>query len=122
MDSKTHGQHNGVQTGERSVGARRAVPGYSGTRWDQKPQSNDAQDERSRSFGVPVAGDLATIIRSFKSAATKAVNAIRGTEGPGVWQRNYYEVVIRNEKMFQGVQEYIRSNPANWKNDDLYEG
>jgi REP element-mobilizing transposase RayT len=101
---------------EHSVGARHAVPGNGSTTHDR-----NADDDRLRQFGVPVAGDLATIIRSFKSAATKAVNAIRGTEGPGVWQRNYYEAIIRNEKMLNGIRQYILANPAHWAQDDLYE-
>ncbi|MGC8720949.1 MAG: transposase, partial [Thermodesulforhabdaceae bacterium] len=42
-------------------------------------------------FGAPVCGSIPTIIRSFKSATTKHINALRGTPGASVWQRNYYE-------------------------------
>ena len=46
-------------------------------------------------FGCPVPGSLPTIVRAFKSAATKQINTLRGTPGTPVWQRNYYEYVIR---------------------------
>ena len=104
------------------VGARHAVPGDGDPTRNRNVKNTDASanGDKLRQFGVPVAGDLATIMRSFKSAATKAVNEIRGTEGPGVWQRGYYEVIIRNEKMMHAIQQYIADNPANWAQDDLY--
>ena len=105
------------------VGARHAVPGDGGVTRNRSAKEGDAStnDDKLRQFGVPVAGDLATVIRSFKSAATRAVNELQGTDGPGVWQRNYYEVIIRNDKMLNGIQQYIADNPANWKQDEFYE-
>ena len=107
----------------RVVGARHAVPGDGRVARNQnaKPANASTSDDKLRQFGVPVAGDLATVIRSFKSAATKVVNEVRGTEGPGVWQRGYYEVIIRNEKMLNAIRQYILANPANWRQDDLFE-
>ncbi len=37
-----------------------------------------------------------------------------------LWQRNYYEHVIRNEKSFLNIQEYIVNNPITWEDDMLY--
>lgn len=37
-----------------------------------------------------------------------------------LWQRNYYEHVIRNEKEYYGILEYIEYNPYNWKKDKYY--
>jgi REP element-mobilizing transposase RayT len=34
-----------------------------------------------------------------------------------LWQRNYWENIIRNEQSFERVTNYIRNNPKNWKND-----
>ena len=41
--------------------------------------------------------------------------------GRKIWQRNYYEHVIRNEKEFYLIREYIEYNPLNWKIDKYYE-
>ncbi|MDH4027699.1 MAG: transposase [Nitrospirota bacterium] len=60
---------------------------------------------------------LSVIIRSFKSAVAKSINALRNTPGVPVWQRNYYEHIIRDEKDLMLIREYIRNNPLNWKND-----
>ncbi|UCH11078.1 MAG: transposase [Fidelibacterota bacterium] len=71
-------------------------------------------------FGKPVSGSLPTIIRAFKSAATKQINRLRDTPGQRVWQRNYYEHIIRNDKDLNRIREYIASNPMKWQSDRYY--
>ena len=68
-------------------------------------------------FGEPVPGSLPTILRSFKSAATMRVNQLRGTPGGRVWQRGYYERVIRNERELTAVRRYVLENPLQWELD-----
>jgi len=68
-------------------------------------------------LGHPVPGSLATIIRSFKSASTRRINALRGTPGYPLWQRNYYEHIVRNEDQLQRIRSYIALNPARWSED-----
>jgi len=61
---------------------------------------------------------LGAIVRAFKSAVTKRINALRDTPGAPVWQRNYYEHIIRNERELGHLREYILNNPANWASDE----
>lgn len=65
---------------------------------------------------------LGTIIGSFKSAVTKKVNLSRGeaclAPTTSVWQRGYYEHVVRDEHAFDRISEYIRMNPENWFKDE----
>jgi len=68
-------------------------------------------------FGKPVPGSIPTIVRSFKSATTRHINALRGTPGAPVWQRNYYEHIIRNEESLNRIREYIVTNPMRWALD-----
>jgi REP element-mobilizing transposase RayT len=68
-------------------------------------------------FGKPVSGSVSTMIRSFKSAVTKHINLLRGTP---VWQRNFYERIIRDENELNGIRDYIQNNPAQWEQDDLH--
>jgi putative transposase len=68
-------------------------------------------------FGKPVAGSIPTIIRAYKSAVTYAINGLENSRGCIVWQRNYYEHVIRNEKEFDLIARYIYYNPCNWQMD-----
>jgi REP element-mobilizing transposase RayT len=61
---------------------------------------------------------LSEIIRAFKSFSAKRINAIRKTPGIPVWQRNFYEHIIRSSDEHSRIHLYIENNPADWMNDD----
>lgn len=60
---------------------------------------------------------LPEIVRAFKSFSARRINAIRRTPGIPVWQRNYYEHIIRNPEELQGIVDYIITNPKRWEID-----
>jgi putative transposase len=62
---------------------------------------------------------LGAIVRAFKSACTKAINDSRGTRGAAVWQRNYFERLIRDDEELARTREYVASNPAMWSRDPM---
>ncbi len=57
------------------------------------------------------------MVGSFKSAATRGINRLRGCPGTPVWQRNYHDHIIRDEKELLRVRTYIRENPLRWALD-----
>jgi putative transposase len=59
---------------------------------------------------------LGVIVGAFKSAASKRINQWQGASEP-LWQRNYYEHVIRNESSLNRARKYIEENPARWAYD-----
>ncbi len=65
----------------------------------------------------PKPSSVGAIVGSFKSAATKRINRFRRTIGFVVWQRNYYEHIIRDEDSLNKIREYIFHNPARWEYD-----
>jgi len=65
----------------------------------------------------PKPNSIGTTIASFKSVATKKINILRDTAGHSIWQRNYYERVIRNENELNKIRRYIINNPAQWSYD-----
>ena len=65
-------------------------------------------------FGKPTIGSIPTIIRSFKSAASKYIHQ---KDKSFKWQRNYYEHVIRDVKSLYFIRKYIRENPIQWDID-----
>jgi REP-associated tyrosine transposase len=72
----------------------------------------------AEAFRKPVSGSVPTIVRSFKSAVSARVRD-RGLALPhSVWQRNYFERVIRNGREFTQVMRYILENPARWQYDE----
>jgi len=60
---------------------------------------------------------LPEIVRAFKSFSARRINALRRTPGRPVWQRNYYERIIRDEAELKRIREYIRYNPTEWETD-----
>ena len=56
------------------------------------------------------------IVRGFKTFSARRVNERAGKRGI-LWQRGYYEHVIRNEKALDRIRAYIANNPARWAND-----
>ena len=63
-------------------------------------------------------GSIPAIIRAYKSAVTYTINSLQNTKGRAVWQRNYYEHIIRDEKDYENIVEYIYQNPYNWEKDE----
>jgi putative transposase len=69
-------------------------------------------------FGKSTSNSIPTIIRLFKSTTTKQINKIRHSPGFPLWQRGYYEHIIRNEKDLNNIRDYIVNNPIKWFYDD----
>ncbi len=65
----------------------------------------------------PARRSLGAFIGGFKSAVTKRINELQGSSGVSLWQRNYFEHVIRNENSLEHIREYILNNPARWEFD-----
>src|SRR5919197_5504317 len=62
---------------------------------------------------------LGGLIGAFKTVATKRINQVRGTPGIRIWQRNYWEHIIRDDVELDNIRFYIASNVANWDQDVL---
>ncbi|SEA61292.1 REP element-mobilizing transposase RayT [Desulfuromusa kysingii] len=87
------------------VGAPLAAPGYG---------KNGTTDQGAAS-SAPTLGD---VIRAFKSISAINVNISLDRSGQPLWQRNYYERIIRNENELHNIRQYIRNNPAQWDDDN----
>ncbi len=61
-------------------------------------------------------GSLSVIVRSFKAATTRQLRAGGFISGE-VWQRNFYDHVIRNQPELDRIREYVALNPARWQFD-----
>ena len=65
------------------------------------------------------AHSIGSFVAGFKAAATKRINIHRNAPGIPVWQRNYYERIIRDDWALECIQRYIRNNPTAWHRDSL---
>jgi putative transposase len=105
-----------IDHGADGVGATRRVAQFDPTSIPNVPASGRAT-HRVAPTG-PAAGSIGAIIGQFKSISAKRINRVRETPGAPVWQRNYYEHVIRDEKSLNAIREYIQFNPARWAADN----
>ncbi len=63
---------------------------------------------------------LPKIVGYFKMNAAKRANEIRSASGAPLWQRNYYEHIIRDDADLRRIREYIANNPLKWELDQLH--
>jgi putative transposase len=63
---------------------------------------------------------LASFVACYKATVTRRINALRDSPGARVWQRNYYERVIRDDDELARARAYIADNPARWADDDYF--
>ncbi|MBN1541561.1 transposase [candidate division KSB1 bacterium] len=57
---------------------------------------------------------LPEIVRACKTFSARRINQMRGMPGAKLWQRNYYEHIIRNENELNRIRKYIINNPMKW--------
>jgi putative transposase len=67
-----------------------------------------------------ISNSLGSIIGQFKSKVTKRLREISGNSDLKIWQRNYYEHIIRNEIDLQNIRKYITLNPLKWEIDEYF--
>jgi len=108
-----------INNNNDNVGARHASP-LQGHNRDASPLQKHDQHNTSpqEQPSGPEPQSIGAIVGSFKSAVTKHINEIRATTSAPVWQRNYYEHIIRNDDSLNVIRQYILDNPAAWDVDD----
>jgi REP element-mobilizing transposase RayT len=84
--------------------ATKSSPSVGASQWDA-PTPNG-----------PKRGSIGAIIGSYKMSVTRRIG--REHNATGIWQRNYYEHIIRNEAEHDRIYRYIETNVANWASDD----
>ena len=57
-------------------------------------------------------------MRAFKLISAIRVNEILGRKGQAVWQRNYFERIVRRGKDLEKIRRYIAENPQRWDRDE----
>jgi REP element-mobilizing transposase RayT len=80
---------------------------------EMNPQAIKPPSQTERRNGA-IPGSLGAILGNFKSVTARRINQIRSTSGASVWQRNYYEHIVRNEDDLRRIRAYICDNPRRW--------
>ena len=80
------------------------------------PKNGDKTNTDKKKLNRP-SNSLESAIGGFKASVTKQINQFRHNTVIPIWQRNYYESIIRDEKALNLIREYIQHNPARWQED-----
>ncbi len=70
---------------------------------------NPVKDSKAASIGI--------IVGSYKSAVSHLMNEHNGNSGSSIWQRNYYDRIIRDTAEFERTRRYFALNPVRWDSD-----
>ena len=103
--------HGIIELKTKSVGAENFPPHIS-MGVNDSMGANDDSPLRSPSKTI------GSMVRGYKIGVTKWMR--QNTDVYDVWQRNYWEHIIRDEQSYQRISEYIINNPKNWNNDKFY--
>jgi len=94
----------------------------------QRGQSRDGQPQgfgQPQGLPLPMRTTLGDVVGAYKSLVSneclKIYKSRNETMGK-LWQRNYYEHIIRDEKSFENIVSYIENNPSTWQQDELFRG
>jgi REP element-mobilizing transposase RayT len=77
----------------------------------------NASPLQSRPYGTKTYS-LGAMVQNFKSVSSRRINQVRLTPGAPVWQRNYYEHIVRNEDELNSIRQYVLGNPTLWEKDE----
>lgn len=87
------------------------VPDWNSSDHDGAPLPNESLPQG------PKPGALGAIIGQFKSRVTKRIWKNPTWQGDPIWQRNYHDRIIRDDREFENTWRYIEANSANWDED-----
>ena len=91
------------------TGERQKVFANLGTQTDSRLQPEHPKGTKP--------GSLSAILGNFQMTTARRINRIRKSTGASVWQRDFYDDIIRNQRHLEAVRQYIRNNPTNWPHD-----
>ncbi len=103
------------------------------TRWDEGAENESADAKRWPYFDPSclqehqptqpngtISGSIGAIIQNYKSGTTRKIKSLPGKNNLKIWQANYYDHIIRDEKDYDRIKDYICNNPINWEKDELF--
>jgi putative transposase len=84
------------------------------------PQKPTDSPKRGVTPNNVVPNSLGAIVRGFKGDVTRTIRRLPNPPDGPIWQRNYHEHIIRNERSYHTIRQYVLTNPQQWQQDSLY--
>ncbi len=85
----------------------------------ERASSQSTTTHANNPRGFP-ADSLGAVISHYKAAVSRRAWSGLIERGQRIWQRNYYDHIVRNEESFNEIRRYIIENPVRWAEDSLY--
>ena len=84
------------------------------------PNNNSTYNRANNDSPLPRSPSktIGSVVRGYKIGVTKWVRTNTNIET--LWQRNYYEIIIRNEQSYENISKYVINNPAKWAADKFF--
>ena len=102
----------------RRAGFKPAPTGNGYRRAGFRPAPTGDAQPRAGLRPAPTVHGLFEVVRALKAFSARGINSLLGTAGSPVWQRGYYEHVIRNDVELDRARRYIVENPLRWELDE----
>uniref|UniRef100_Q3AU66 Transposase IS200-like domain-containing protein n=1 Tax=Chlorobium chlorochromatii (strain CaD3) TaxID=340177 RepID=Q3AU66_CHLCH len=83
-------------------------------------QNNALSNIRAGASPAPTVSEIVGTYKSLVANGCLKIYTTKNETMGKLWQRNYYEHIIRNEQSYQSFSEYIINNPAKWEDDTFY--
>jgi REP element-mobilizing transposase RayT len=110
---------NGVGVGNRvAAGTNAKANSKDSVEGAASSADTNANSKDSVEGAASSAPTLGKIMRAFKSISAIRINEILGRKGQAVWQRNYFERIVRRGKDLENIRRYIAENPQRWDQDE----
>jgi len=87
--------------------------------WEKQLKGEDNSIQIGKSLLIRLPKSLSTLVSGFKAAVSRRINEIRKTPGESVWQSNYNDHIIRDDRDLEIKRNYIIENPIRWEEDRL---
>jgi REP element-mobilizing transposase RayT len=84
------------------------------------PNEYAGVNNRAGASPAPTVGNIVGAYKSLVVNKCLEIYKMRNEYMGNLWQRNYWEHIIRNDQSYQYIANYIVNNPENWKNDRFY--
>ncbi len=116
---------NAVDCAEKNIFDDHSLGDHTGSPLQNAADCAEKHIFDDHSLGDHIGSPLRNIVGWFKTMTTNEYirNVKLGLYEPfekRLWQRNYYEHIIRDEREYYKIVEYIQNNPARWEQDSLY--
>ena len=115
------GDDGGRGVDDGGGGGSRTAPTANTPTASNAPTAPDAPTANAPTTNAPTAPakrkTVGRLVGAFKTVSTKRINDQRGTPGAQVWQRDFYEHIIRDAAALARIRRYIVENPARWASD-----